>query len=529
MDRLIPKIVMAIVVVGSFLESARTESPEMEASMRARVDALILARLEREKSSPGPLVDDLGFARRAYLDLLGRIPRVSEIRDFQSSASPTRREELIASLLEAPEYAIHMANIWRRVLLPEGTDFERFGGIAGFETWLRDQFANHRPYDQIVRDLLLAEGSPADSGPQLFYAAWELKPEKLAASTSRTFLGIQLQCAECHDHPFDTWSQRDFWGYAAFFSRLQPATANAPFPNMSAEFVEHKDGEIHLPNSEEIVPARHLASKLPLDETTAQKSRRALLADWITAPDNPYFARATVNRVWSQLFGRGLVEPADDMREKNPPSHPELLEELAHYFQQSHYDLRALARVLTTSDAYQRSSERGETEIIVPAPANLFAYMAVKSLTEEQLYDSLTVAIARIQPAQLGGATFGLNRILDPGRQEFLRKLRTPNQNRQEFTSGIPQALSMMNGSITGEAIDPAKSDIIMSLSAPFFTDAERIEGMFLAAVSRAPREEERSRVEEYLAGYPEGEERQKGLGDVLWALINSAEFALNH
>ena len=155
--------------------------------------------------------------------------------------------------------------------------------------------------------------------------------------------------------------------------------------------------------------------------------------------------------------------------------------------------------------------------------------MAIKSLTEEQLYDSLAVATARIQPAQLGGATFGLNRVLDPARQEFLRKLKTPNQSRLQYASGIPQVLSMMNGSLTAQATEPAKSDIIMALNAPFFTDEERLEGVYLAALSRPPREDEQTRIGSYVAGYAVGEERQKALGDVLWALLNSAEFALNH
>ncbi len=528
MNRSLPRFAVLLWVLAGTSLPMLASPPTPEETMQIRVDFWITERLKQEHVTPAPLVDDYGFVRRAYLDLLGRIPRVSESRDFQDDKSANRRAELIADLVGQPEYAIHMANIWRRVLLPDGTDFERLGGIAGFETWLRDQFAMNRPYDQIVRDLLVAEGSSADSGPQLFYAAWDLKPEKLAASTSRTFLGIQLQCAECHDHPFDHWSQRDFWGYAGFFARLKSNAATDPFSSMSADFSEQDEGDVRLPNSEEIVPAKYLASSANLPNSNEQRSRRELLADWMTAADNPYFARATVNRVWSQLFGRGLVEPADDMRKENPPSHPELLQELAQFFQDQHYDLRLLVRTLARSDAYQRSSEN-PAEALKPPSSDLFAQMAIKSLTEEQLYDSLAVATARIQPAQLGGATFGLNRVLDPARQEFLRKLKTPNQSRLQYASGIPQVLSMMNGSLTAQATEPAKSDIIMALNAPFFTDEERLEGVYLAALSRPPREDEQTRIGSYVAGYAVGEERQKALGDVLWALLNSAEFALNH
>jgi len=428
----------------------------------------------------------------------------------------------VRELLNRPIHANHLANVWRRFLLPEGTDLERLGGVAGFETWLRDRFSENTRYDVIVTELLMAKGSPADSGPQLFYSAWELQPEKLTASTSRAFLGVQLQCAQCHDHPYEEWSQQDFWGYAAFFARIS-SPENNPAAMTSGDFQELDTGEVTLPDTDEVIPVRYLGGELADDE---ENSRRRLLADWMVAPDNPYFARATVNRIWSHLFGRGLVDPPDDMGQQNPASHPKVLEALAEYFKQSDYDLRQMIFLLTGTQAYQLSSSSGESGDAMP---ELFHRMAIKSLTAEQMYDSLAAATCRLQPAQLGGPTFGLNRVLDQGRQSFVTKMRTPNNGGTKFQSGIPQALSLMNGGLTAGATDGSESDILQSLQAPFFSDEERLETLFLATLTRLPQPDEQTTFLAYLETHDSEETKQRALGDVLWALLNCAEFALNH
>lgn len=490
------------------------------AAMRARVDQLIDKSCQDAGIRPAEICDDATFVRRIYLDLLGRIPRVSEARDFLSDPSPARRDRLIDQLIERPALATRMTNVWRRTLLPEGTDLERLGGTAGFESWLRRRFAENAPYHEIVSDLLLAEGAVTESGPALFYTAWEVKPEKLAASTSEALLGIQIQCAQCHDHPFDRWTQRDFWGYAAYFAQLQVA-GEGPL----ASFQERNDGEVKLPDSQEVVPPRLLVP-IPVGaeaEDTDPISRRRQLAHWVIDPQNPYFAKAAVNRVWTMLFGRGLVHPANDMGPHNPGRHPQLLEELAEFFLTTDCDLRRLIRVLAGTQAYARASGTGDA-----ISAELFAEMSTKSLSAEQLYDSLATAIGRVQSPDIGGPTFGLNRILDPQRQTFLDRFRTPSADVIEYPYGFSQVLTMMNGDIMAAGTRVTESNLVQSLSAPFFTDDERIETLYLAALSRWPDEHERKTLLTYLEEGASDSEKMELLADILWSLLNSAEFTLN-
>ena len=239
---------------------------------------------------------------------------------------------------------------------------------------------------------------------------------------------------------------------------------------------------------------------------------------------NPYFAKAAVNRIWSHLFGRGIVEPPDDMGPNNPPSHPELLEELAAFFRHTGYDLRVLIRTLTATRAYQLSSKPAAG---VTRPADVFAQMPVKAMTAEQLYDSLATATCKLQPAQLGGPTFGLNRVLDRNRQAFLNSFRTPTNSVTDYQLGIAQVLTLMNGDLVADATSVERSDILVSLSAPFFTDKERIETLFLAVLAREPSSAEKQRCVEYVSGDSMDDCRQ-ALGDLLWALLNSSEFTLN-
>ena len=475
-----------------------------------------------ENIQPAPLSSDSEFLRRAYLDLIGRVPRVSEAREFLDSRQPDKRENLIADLVQRPGYATRMANAWREFLLPVGTDLEANGGIAGFETWLREHIALNTPYNELVTELLQAEGDATQSGPALFFTAWELKPEKLAASTSRAFLGLQVQCAECHDHPFDHWTQQDFWGYAAFFGRLSPTDTNLP-PGIPAQsFIERATGTVTIPETTEVVLPRLLGAQ---GQVSDQQDLRRQLAEWIVHDQNPYFARAAVNRIWAQLFGRGLVDPPDDMSLQNPASHPELLDDLATFFRATHYDVRHLVLTLAGTRAYQLSSQ---PSLEAPRPADAFAQMAVKSLTAEQLFDSLATATCKLQPASNGGQTFGLNRILDRDRQTFLGQFRSSASSVTEYQLGLTQALTMLNGQLTNEAGSQEQGDLLGALDAPFFTDVDRLETLFLAALARRPTAAEQQRFSDYLAATKTNEDRRQAFGDLFWALLNSSEFTLN-
>lgn len=486
----------------------------------ARVDELIAAGWQEAGVTPAEPASDAEFLRRAYLDLAGTIPTAAEARAFFADAAPDKRNQLIDRLTSSPAYASHLANVWRHMLLPGDMEIQQFGGVVGFERWLRGHFAENTRYDNVVADLLVTTGAGNETGPALFYTSLELKPEVLAARTARIFLGVQIECAQCHDHPFDKWKQKDFWGYAAFFARLRQGQSQR---RLASQVVDTDSGEVMLPDTTEAVEPKFLDGQ-PVDTTDAE-GRRRQLAIWLASRDNPYFARATVNRAWAMLFGRGLIDPVDDMRDGNPPSHPEVLEELTNYFIDSGYDIRELFRTLARTRAYQLSSEAaGE------APKHeLFARMSIKTLSADQLYDSLLKVMRR----QRGQNTMTEEQAalmgLDPERQLFRAKFQSPKSGGPELESGIPQALTLMNGAQIVEATDLEKSGLLAALEAPFLSDEERVEALFLSSLTRLPTEQESVVLSTYLENGGANHNRREALSDVCWAILNSAEFSLNH
>ncbi|MGD9855000.1 MAG: DUF1549 and DUF1553 domain-containing protein [Planctomycetaceae bacterium] len=489
--------------------------------MTERVDSLWLQLWDRNGITPAGESSDLEFLRRVSLDLTGRVPTVSEVRAFSGDDAAGRRERLVEQLLARRDHATHLASVWRRFLLPEGVDLTQYGGTASFEQWLTDHFRANTPYDEVVRELLLAEGRVSESGPILFYTALKMAPEALAAQTARAFLGMRLECAQCHDHFFDNrWKQQDFWGYAAFFARISRPEGKMEMISPVLQVKDTNWGDVTLPEQEEIVPPRY-----PLGDTLVEgarsASRRQELADWMTAPDNPHFARATVNRVWAHLFGRGIVEPVDDMRSDHPPVCPEVLEELAGHLVSTGFDLRELFRVIVLSQTYQRSSAAADDD---PSRTLHFAQMNIKSFTAEQLYDSIAVATRLEAPAADDGS---LMRERNLSRQAFLDQFRAPPGQVTDYPSGIPQALTLMNGRLIQSATGLQSSGILRSLEAPFFSNEQRVETLFLATLSRPPDDAERQTMVEYVTS--PGADRGERLSDILWALLNSAEFTLNH
>ncbi len=481
------------------------------AGMARRVDELIAARWTQLGVEPAELADDGEILRRLYLDLAGTIPTVWEAREFLADSSPDKRARLIDRLLESPACATHLADVWRDLLLPRKFDSAQAAGQIGVQNWLRRQFVENRRYDRLVADLLVATGGD-ESGPALFYTAVGLKPEELAASTSRIFLGVRLDCAQCHNHPFAKWTQQDFWGYAAFFARLQQRAGNPA----NVRLVDADSGEVHLPDSDTIVPARYLGG--PPVDASELGTRRQQLAIWMVGRDNPYLAPATANLVWAQLFGRGLVEPVDDFGDHNPASHPQLLSELADFITASDYNLRELYRVLTSTRAYQLTSRSANSS---PPPAESFAAMAVKTLSPEQLYDSLNrVALGRGAAMQ--------DRLADPERQAFLVRMQTQTRTATDFELSVPQALALLNGPEMASVSDAAQSRLLAALEAPMLSDRQRVEIAFLATLSRLFRGDEADKFVGFVRSKP-AEARKAALGDLVWALLNSAEFTLNH
>jgi hypothetical protein len=533
-----------VMSVPPAIEQSRVEKPKWKpfekplepTVLTQRVNEQLAAFWAGQRIVPVAGASDAEFMRRVYLDLLGRVPSVGEAREFLSDSTPERRAVLVDRLLAHHDHATHFAAVWRRILLPDEVDLSRLGGSAQFEQWLAEKFAANVPYDQIVRELLLAEGRVSESGPLLFYAAVRLNPEELAGRTSRAFLGVRMECAQCHDHPFDEISQKDFWSFAAFFARISRPRGKMEMTSPVLAVRDNARGDVMIPESDEVVPPRLPGSVIELAEEAEGPSRREQLVAWLTARDNQHFAQATVNRVWAHLFGRGLVEPVDDMRPANPAICPELLDLLARDFAASGFDLRRLCRELVLSDAYQLASgtQTGGSDGGDPSRTLVFAQMNIKSLTAEQLYDCIAVATGRAalagdaDAAALAGQG-GLARFADTSRQAFIEQFRTSPGQVTDYQAGIPQALTLMHGGLIHGATDVAASGLLKSLAAPFFKDDQRLETLYLATLSRYPEREEREVLVKQLAAATNRAERQQMLGDLLWALLNSAEFTLNH
>lgn len=530
LSRCFVRVVVALPVLFVF-GSLELPAADSEREVVRKIDQLLAESWRKAELKPAPLASDSVFLRRVYLDLTGTIPTVSQVREFLRDQHPEKRARLIDRLLGLPaktnsstrtgnpRHAAHLARVWRTVLLPNINNNLRLRGQANFfEQWLRANFADNTPYNQMVHELLTTTGRTTGTGPGLYYQSLELKPEKLAASVSQVFLGVQIQCAQCHDHPFDHWKQKDFWEFAAFFAQLQRPQGRNRFVGRVVDLAK---GEVTLPDSKTVVSPRFLGGS-PVSSKNGQ-TRRQQLARWLTAADNPYFARATVNRVWGMLFGYGLVDPVDDFAKRNPPSHPEILDLLARDFARNNFNLRRLFRILTRTNAYQLSSEVVASRNTEP---HLFQRMAVKTLTAEQIYDCLKIATCTLD-APATQSRFPQNNL---ARQTFLAKFEAPTQSPTEFQSGIPQALTMMNGQLLASMTDVNQSDILQAVSeSPFFSDEDRVEILFLATLARRPTSSERSQFLDYVKTGGPAKDSRKALSDVLWALLNSTEFILNH
>ncbi|HVC98668.1 MAG TPA: DUF1549 and DUF1553 domain-containing protein [Pirellulales bacterium] len=531
------------------------------AALTALIDRELAARWEAEGIDPAPPADDAEFLRRVSLDIVGKIPRVSDVRAFLDDHGPDKRRRLVEQLLESGTHAAHFANAWRELLLPGANNNLETRGLAPpFEAWLKIRFSTDTPYDRWVTELLTsaaaaqADGNPLATrasvpSPSAFYQFNERKPESLAANTSRVFLGTQVQCAQCHDHPFARWKQQQFWAMAAFFGAAAPVDNAAQ--NEAVEVEEGRTTEapaaspapaspatdtpatgtpatgpaaglsIKIPETDTIVEAKFLDGSSPT--WRPGDDPRLELTRWIVSRDNPYFARAAVNRIWEHFFGRGLVDPVDDMDEKNPPSHPELFAELARQFVYHGYDSKYLIRAITSSRAYQltsRTDSGGSDD-----PQN-FARMPLRRMTPEQLYDSLAEATGHRDTApRQQGAVFGV----ETGRAAFQAKFADASARRSEAQTSILQALSLMNGTFVADATSLERSETLAAIVELEFLDTPaRIEALFMASLNRPCEPGEAERFATYVdAAGPDG--KNAALADVFWALLNSAEFIMNH
>ncbi len=497
-----------------------------------RIDQYLTERWQRDKVTPAPLADDAEFVRRVYFDLTGKIPSVAEVRRFLKDPASDKRSRLIEELLQSPGYITHMTHVWRALLLPESdSNYELRYLQPGFELWLRKQFEENVGYDKMVRQLVtMPFGTGRDAmqayqdmqnqnnaTPIAFYMAREGKPENLAASTARLFLGARLECAQCHDHPFARWKREQFWGLAAFFAGLQRPRGQGFYGPIS-EVLDRR--EMAIPGTERVVQANYLDGSEP--RWKYKVGPRVTLADWMTSAENPYFPRAAANRMWAHFFGLGIVEPVDDFNDENKPSHPEMLDDLAHEFAVHDFDLKFLVRAITLSKAYQLTSAATHPS---QEDVRQFSRMAVKGLTPEQLYDSIVQATGYRDPTP---ANQRLYDIQSP-RAVFLSKF-AAQEKRTEYHTSIPQALALMNSQLMADVTSLQRSETLAAVTeAPFLDTAGKVEALFLASLSRKPKPEEAERLVKYVNDGGAAKNQKKALADVFWALLNSPEFILNH
>src|SRR5262245_60324958 len=336
--------------------------------------------------------------------------------------------------------------------------------LIGFDAWLRKKVADNTPWDKLARDLISAPiGQDRNNNydndifsgresPRAFFQAKEGKPENVAAATARIFLGIHIECAQCHNHPFAQWSREQFWSTAAFFAGIERQQQN--FYSPLREIYDRR--EVSIPNTEKVVQAAFLDDKEP--RWKFQTSSRVTFAEWMTAKDNPFFAKTAANRIWAQLFGIGIVDPPDDFNQENQPSHPELLDELAKSFANADFDVKFLIRAITLSDAYQRTSSQTDSSQSDPRQ---FARMPVKAMSGEQLFESLSTAVGYRDPNQRNGPAiiFGLN----SPRAEFTSKF-SPGNKPTEAQTSILQALTLMNGKFIADATSLDKSETLTAV-----------------------------------------------------------------
>jgi hypothetical protein len=510
--------VLTAAVAFLFGAAAAPATGDDMAHVAALIDRRIEARLQSEGLKQASPADDAEFLRRIFLDLHGVVPSADRAAQFLNSPAADKRETLIDELLASPRFGQNLANIWCRSLISPAAREQR-AQTERFTQWLADRFNGDARWDRIVADLLTATGT-IDENPAVTYlieGRHPLSVTDLTDLTSRYFLGVRLNCAQCHDHPFVAWKQQDYWGMAAFFAQIQ--TPNRPKVVYSEGVQDNPQMTLAVLANADAIDGFHVQPPTVLGGGEFQfdkgQTHREALANWITSADNPYFARAAVNRTWWHLFGRGLVNPVDDMHTGNLASHPELLDALSAQFVESGFDLRFLLRAIMRSRTYQQTSRPGEEP---DREAELFARMSIKSLSAEQLYDSLIVILG--PPKRTSGIDARLGE-----RFEFAQFFADDaDHDPTQYGRGIPHVLRLMNSpQFAGRNIN----ELVSRTASSGHTSDEIVSDLFLAILSRRPRPGDWEIVQDHLASA--GGTPESAYAELAWALLLSSEFSLNH
>lgn len=509
--------ISTLIVLGSMM-SVVSVAPAGEpdaAALAAQIDKHIEARLETDGIKPAALADDAEFLRRVHLDLHGTVPSTEQAARFFADAEPTKRAKLIDALLASPRYGEFLGDIWQGYLVSPLADDYRLRAQR-LREWLASRF-NSKTWDRIASELLTATGK-IDENPAVVYLIEGRLPRTvpdLTDLTTRYFLGIRLNCAQCHDHPFVDWKQKDYWGMAAFLTQIQtPGKSKLVYQVGVKDYPEidlavlQKDGMIDGFISR---PPTFLGGEQPQN---GKQTNRAALAEWMTSLKNPYFAKAAVNRTWWRFFGWGIVRTVDDMHSANAPSHPELLELLSKAFVDSGFDLKFLSRAIVLSRAYQRTSRPGDAP---DKQAELFGRMSIKVLSPGQLYDSLVTILGT--PAR--GKNVDVKLGPRPEFTYFFAEDGDPSPI--SYRRGIPHLLRMMNAQqFTG----PTLTGLATKVATPGRSPDELAGELFLTILSRRPTAQELQQFKDHLASTGSAQVASR---EWAWALLMTSEFSLNH
>ena len=493
------------------------------------IDRLIDAKLERLKIQPSPPVDDAGFLRRVSLDLTGQLPNPNEVRAFlaDTTDSKVKRSRVIDKLIASSAFVDHWTLKWGD-LLQANRKYLGEKGVYAFDEWIRESIAANKPYDKMAYELLSSGGSSYDSPAANFFRVTR-DPKPTMEKTTQVFLGVRMVCAQCHDHPFEKWTQNQYYEMAAFYSAL----GLRPGFEVGEEIVyslredyemKHpKDGRVMQPNF--MVAASYgTTGPVPTDGR-----RRLALAAWVTSKDNPFFAKSAANRIWSYFFGRGIIEPVDDIRASNPPSNPALLDALTKDFIGHGFDLRQLMRTIANSRTYQASLTTNEWNA---GDTENFSHAVPRRMSAEELADALTMATGVRPNFPEVPPDTRAEQLPDPhvGRDGFLDLFGRPSRESscecdRRSDLSLPQALNLVNGTTISDAVAEGNGRIAKAILGGK-PDRDLIEEMYLATFSRFPTLAELDSGLKYLRSGRMG--RAARAQDLLWALVNSKPFLYN-
>lgn len=485
------------------------------------VDAAVFEKLKQLQILPSDLCTDDEFLRRVTLDLTGRLPTAEEAKAFLAETSPSKRTILIDQLLDSDEYASFWALKWGDVLRSNSKKL-KVAGVHKFRQWIYESIRNDKPLDQFARELLTANGSVFENPPANFWRA-SRDPQDATETTAQLFLGVRIQCAKCHNHPFERWTQDNYYGIAAAFVRV--GRKNSVDTEEEVIFSQG-GGEVTQPRTNKQMKV-HLLLKGDVD-VPADQDRRVVFAQWLTAPENPFFAKSVSNRIWGHLFGRGIVDPIDDFRDSNPPSNARLLEELSTQFAANNFSQKWVIRTICNSRTYQLSSRKNQfnkDDEIYCSHAN------TRLLSAEQLLDGIC-AVTSV-PEQFPGMPLGTRacELADPPTDHyFLKVFGQPQremacQCERSSESNLSQALQMINGPVVHNKLR-ADNGRIATMLKENKSEEEIITALYLAALARVPSAEEMAASKQHIAAQ---QDRRQAFEDVGWAILNSKEFLFQH